>query len=130
MHAQQTVHVAADAAEAVGADVVVLHVCDPQGTSWVHYDPDGFGQELDTSATAESLVDRVADVLTARGLTVRPTALPVSSGVASDILRAATSFDCQLVVVGSHSRGRPGSGLGDVASKVLLSARVPVLVAR
>jgi hypothetical protein len=44
--------VAADAAEAVGADVVVLHVCDPQGTSWVHYDPDGFGQELDTSATA------------------------------------------------------------------------------
>jgi hypothetical protein len=74
MHALQTAQVAADAAEAVGAEVVVLHVCDPQGAPWAHYDPDGFGQELDTPATADSLVDRMAGVFTARGLTALPTA--------------------------------------------------------
>jgi nucleotide-binding universal stress UspA family protein len=130
MHALQTAQVAADAAEAVGAEVVVLHVCDPQGAPWAHYDPDGFGQELDTPATADSLVDRMAGVFTARGLTALPTTQAVSRGVAPDILRAAASFDCQLVVVGSHSRGRPGSMLGDVASKLLRSARLPILVAR
>lgn len=130
MHAQQTVHLAADVAEAVGAEVVVLHVCDPQGAASARYDADGFGQELDTPPTADSLTNRMAGVLTARGLTALPTTRAVSRGVAADILRAATSLDCQLVVVGGHSRGRPGSMLGDVASKVLRSARVPVLVAR
>jgi nucleotide-binding universal stress UspA family protein len=129
-HAQQAVHVAANVADAVGAEVVVLHVCDPRGAPWVHYELDGFGHEMDAASTADSLVDRMAGVLTARGLTALPTVRAVTGGVASDILRAATSFDCQLVVVGNHSRGRPGSMLGGVASKLLRSATVPVLVAR
>jgi nucleotide-binding universal stress UspA family protein len=110
-------------------EVVVLHVCDPRGAPWVHYELDGFGHEMDAASTADSLVDRMAGVLTARGLTALPTVRAVTGGVASDILRAAT-FDCQLVVVGNHSRGRPGSMLGGVASKLLRSATVPVLVAR
>jgi len=51
--------------------------------------------------------------------------------VATGILNAARDLGCDLIVLGSHGRGAmERMFLGSVASKIVNSAKVPVLITR
>jgi nucleotide-binding universal stress UspA family protein len=51
--------------------------------------------------------------------------------VAAGILKAASDLGCDLIVLGSHGRGAVERMiLGSVASKIVNSAKVPVLITR
>ncbi len=126
---ERAVELAGEAAEVAGVEVVVLHVSDPHAAPWIRYESNGISDELDTPQTAASLVDRMAGAVSARGLSAVPTVRALTGHVAADILKAAVSYDCQLLVVGAHGRGRSLT-LGGVASQLLRNATVPVLVAR
>jgi nucleotide-binding universal stress UspA family protein len=130
VQAERATAIATEVATVVGAEVVVLHVSDPHGTPWTRYEAGAVILEQDTPSTADSLVDRAAEMVTAKGAVARPLVRALTEGVSSDILAAATSFDCAMVIVGSHGHPHPGSALGSVASGLLRSATVPILVAR
>ena len=61
-----------------------------------------------------------------------PANLPVEEvSVATGILKAASDLGCDLIVLGSHGRGAMERMLlGSVATKIVNSATVPVLITR
>jgi nucleotide-binding universal stress UspA family protein len=80
-------------------------------------------------AQAASIVDGVAALLAADGRTVEQRV--IEGRPASAIIDMARAFEPDLLVVGSHGRGRIASAvLGSVSAEVVEHASCPVLVAR
>ena len=81
-------------------------------------------------AEAESYLNRVAERLTERGITVQ-THVALAEHPASAILDTAYSLGMDLIALETHGRrGLPRLLLGSVADKVIRGASTPVLVHR
>ena len=81
-------------------------------------------------AEAESYLNRVAERLTERGITVQ-THVDLAEHPASAILDTAYSVGMDLIALETHGRrGLPRLLLGSVADKVIRGASTPVLVHR
>jgi nucleotide-binding universal stress UspA family protein len=130
-YSERAVELAAAVAGLTGAEVVVLHVCDPHGPPWMRYDRN----VTQAPETAACLVDRAVGEIRGRGLTaigeVRPARVrPTTGHLAFDMLEAAAQNDCQMVVAGPRGRAGPDLMLGSAAFQLVHAATVPVLLAR
>jgi nucleotide-binding universal stress UspA family protein len=118
------VRTAGQLAVAMGARVEVVHVLQPVAfVSEVAYVPES--------------VDRTqaerAEVLVGRALQMLPPDVPAVGSTrdgdpAEEIIKAARAWDADLIVMGSHARGRVASFvLGSTAEAVLRKAPCPVV---
>jgi len=117
---------AIDLAEAHGATVTTLYVINtvsyngvPMESSW---------QSVSTLLTsdAQAALDEVVDIGAERGVTVETEIIEGSPS--REIMQAAETHDCDLIVMGTHGRGGLNRLLlGSVTEKVVRDARVPVL---
>jgi nucleotide-binding universal stress UspA family protein len=133
-YSKRAVAVAAEAAELTGAEVVVLHVCDPHGPPWMRYDRTGSTTRGDPADTAAALVDGTVAALAQRGLTALPVIRPAHGRaaigyLAADVRAVSTDLGCDILVVGRWGRAGPHVVLGSIAFQLLHSATVPVLIA-
>jgi nucleotide-binding universal stress UspA family protein len=125
--AEHAAKVAIELARALTAEIAVITVVD---TSLDRADSGGMVDELAVEAAQEA-GRLLADFVQRLSL---PSSTPqfVERGVPSaEIVRVATEWGADLVVVGSHGRGRIGRALvGSVADGVLRHAPCPVLAVR
>ena len=116
---------AGDMAATFGSEVVVVHV-DQLVVGW------GLAVESETSEEALNLADSAVRELKDRGVSARPEVRTALRGmVAGEIVEAAKEEGADIIIMGS--RGLAGLTrvlLGSVAYKVLLLAKVPVLVVK
>ena len=78
---------------------------------------------------AQRYLDRIAKMLTAKGLNVSTEVLLWKPAEA--IVGYASQFGCDLIVMASHGRSGPSRwAYGSVADKVLRSSCIPVLMIR
>ena len=113
---------AAAVAQAMGADVLLLHVADPADGSAVVWILDGEG-------TAMSYLEATAERLRAQGLEV---AVQETAGhLARAIRRTAREENVDVIAMATHGRGGAARVvLGSVATGVLRHTNVPLLVVR
>ena len=109
----------------VNAQVLLVHVVNP-AVAYV-----GAGELLATDILAD-LRQRGEDLLLrARmraGETVPKESALLEGAAAREIIGAANEWDCDLIVMGTHGRGRITSFLiGSTAQEVIREARCPVL---
>lgn len=125
--ADRAVRYAADLAEALGADLELVHVCNA-GRALYHltWTPAGFSTEQEAAeATALARLETTAEALRSRGLPTSVSVVgPTEPAVA--ILDAAARAD--LVVLATHGASGEQGGLGPVASIVAHRAECPVLL--
>ena len=125
----KVVEKAAQIAAALGAQVYVLHVADPE--------PDLVGYAMDPKASRDALakqfhiehcgVQAAAEKMRAAGLDA--TGLLVQGETVTTILRKAAELDSDMIVVGSHGRGAMYQLLvGSVSEGVLHKSDRPVIV--
>ncbi len=133
--AKKAVSSAIDLAASVGAELVALYVV-PQYP--LGYFEGGVGVAAEDIARVEKLwndsgraiVDRACAAAAKRGVDARA-ALAHSDLVAESVIRAATKYKCDLVVMASHGRkGIKRVLLGSQTLQVLTHSKVPVLVLR
>lgn len=118
--------VAAELAAALGAEVALLHVV----TSSEGLAPDVPVPAGELVAAAERDAQRLLADLGRRFRTEPLRFVPFGRPV-HEIVAAAKTWPADLVVVGSHGRGRMGTALlGSVADGVVRGAPCPVLVVR
>jgi len=88
--------------------------------------PEAFGKK---EKQAQRYLDRIAKMLTAKGLNVSTEVLLWKPAEA--IVGYASQFGCDLIVMASHGRSGPSRwAYGSVADKVLRSSCIPVLMIR
>lgn len=125
--AQRAAEATRDMAAALGARVTVVTAFDPLP----RYLGDQEMESLAGRAVAHSqdVAREAADLLRSAGIT---TEIDVLEGPAAQaILRAASTRDADLIVVGSRGLGDLRAALlGSVSHKVLQTAEIPVLVVR
>ena len=116
-------------AQALGAEVTVLHVADPD-PAFVGYDPgpksvrDNVAREL---RAEHRELEELCDAMRGEGLSVRP--LMVQGAAEARILEHAERLAVDYLVLGSHGHGALYDLLvGSVADGVMRHARVPVLM--
>ena len=126
---EQAIAHAVDLAEANGAMVSGLYVINtasynglPMETSW-----EGVTTLLNTDA--KEAVETVEELCTERDV---PVETEIAEGSPStEIVRAAESQGCDLIVMGTHGRGGIDRLLlGSVAEKVVRAAHIPVMTVR
>jgi nucleotide-binding universal stress UspA family protein len=127
---QEAFDVALGIARDTGADVHALYVVpDPLNMPWV---VEGAGMDfIELQRTWKADAKReLTQLLTARAVDPAKVKGTVALGTpAVEILRHATHWKADLIVVGSHGRGTMGRLLlGSVAQKVLHEAECPVMV--
>ena len=135
--------VAIELADALGAELVALSVAHDPDAADVDLtssaDPIGAAEaatmvfarddEVAEEATAAGRARAVAKLATSRGVTARAITWEGQAGEA--IVAAAIAEHADLVVVGTHCRGRLGRLVsGSVSDHVVHHAPVPVLVVR
>jgi nucleotide-binding universal stress UspA family protein len=118
------VRTAGQLAVAMGARVTVVHVLRPVAfVSEVAYVPE----------SADRIQAERAEVLLGRALRSLPAGVPAVGSTrdgdpAEEIVKAARAWDADLIVMGSHARGRVASFvLGSTAEAVLRKAPCPVV---
>jgi nucleotide-binding universal stress UspA family protein len=107
------------------AELLVLSVVEP---ALLRLPSGGFGRRVDQErARREPAVGRI--VRTARDRGVSATYLVWQGDPAESIVSAAFAESADVIVLGSHGRGRLGRLLlGSVSSRVAESSQVPVLI--
>ena len=112
-------------AEELHANVLLVHVVNPA----VAYA--GAGELLATDILADVRKQGEELLLRARmraGETVPKECVLLEGPAAREIIEAANEWECDLIVMGTHGRGRVASFLmGSTAQEVLRNARCPVL---
>ncbi|MEM2933763.1 MAG: universal stress protein [Methanocellales archaeon] len=117
---------AAELAEKFGSEIIIISVI-PREVKLAIIQ----AEVLDGSifAETEKMVAELASDLKARGLQAR--GITVFGDVANEILKTCEEEGCDLIVVGSRGLGKVERFLlGSIASKVIVHAKVPVLVVR
>jgi nucleotide-binding universal stress UspA family protein len=114
-------------AERMGAAVLLVSVIDPRGLA---LPGGGVRQRVDQArATSEAAAHAVVERGRSHGIAMR--CLIWQGDPGESIVEAAVAEDVDLIVVGSHGRGRLDRlFIGSVSERVVRSAPVPVLVAR
>ena len=134
MASEHAALLAIDLASKYGAKVTSLFVIDPYPFLGIgSANPMAFEAYVNS---AKAMSFSIQDKARALGLSATPavdievvTMEEVS--VATGILKAASDLGCDLIVLGSHGRGAMERMLlGSVATKIVNSATVPVLVTR
>ncbi|TQV78756.1 universal stress protein [Exilibacterium tricleocarpae] len=126
---EKIVDKAAAIATALSAQVWLLHVAAPE--------PEFVGLDVGPQSVRDSVskalrkehtqIQALADRLRDRGL--EATALLIQGETADTILKEATRLDADMIVVGSHGRGRMHQLLvGSISAGVLKASKCPVLV--
>ena len=119
---------AVDIAKADHSKLLLVHVMSPAALSYVS--PQIYAEiEASARADAQKLLDALAGKARRAGVRCRTLLL---DGIPHErIVRAARSARADLVVIGTHGRsGFAKVMLGSVASRVVASARCPVLTVR
>ncbi len=114
-----------DAARKFGAELIVLHVFDPEGYEKI------FGETGTLDQFAGYLRTELYEQVQAAGVET-PVRLEIVEGrrVAREITATAARLNAVLIVIGARRRqGLRRALLGGVAGEVLRLARTPVLVA-
>ena len=122
---------AATIAKALDADLILLHVAEPE--------PDFVGFEAGTEIVQPNVplvvrddtqaLDREKERLAETGVSV--TALHVQGPIEEKIMSEAKRLDADMIVLGSHGHGALYHLLvGSVATEVLKKSKVPVLVVK
>ena len=126
---------AIELAAAIGAELVALYVVPRYPVSYFEGGitisvEDIARTEKQWSDKGQAVVDAVAEIAKARGVTARAV-VAQSDLVAESIMAAATKHACDLVVMASHGRkGIKRVLLGSETQHVLTHSTVPVLVLR
>lgn len=127
--ADKVIAAAERVALAIGAEVFVLHVAEPE-PDFVGYDagPNVVRQQVaDEYRREHRAVQDLAERLRAAG--VRATALLIQGPTAATTLREAVRLNVELIVVGSHGHGAVYDVLvGSYSAAILRQSPVPVLV--
>ncbi|MGE3103736.1 MAG: universal stress protein [Lysobacterales bacterium] len=127
--ADKVIAAAERVALAIGAEVFVLHVAEPE-PDFVGYDagPNVVRQQVaDEYRREHRAVQDLAERLRAAG--VRATALLIQGPTAATTLREAVRLNAELIVVGSHGHGAVYDVLvGSYSAAILRQSPVPVLV--
>lgn len=127
--ADKVIAAAERVALAIGAEVYVLHVAEPE-PAFVGYDagPGVVRQQVaDEYRREHRAVQDLAERLRAAG--VRATALLIQGQTAATTLREAVRLKVELIVVGSHGHSAVYDVLvGSYSAAILRQSPVPVLV--
>lgn len=122
-------NVAASAAEAMDAELYLLHVARPE-PEFVSYEP---GPESVREAVAKETaalhhkLHELEKTLSARG--IRTSALMIQGYTVEKILQEMNRLGADLVIMGSHGRGALYNMLlGSVSEGVLRKSKRPVLI--
>ena len=81
-------------------------------------------------ATANARTKLIVDALKAEGVTVKSQWLSTENKTARTIMAFATSIDAELIIIGSHGRGKFEGLLGSTGTKLVRHADQDVLVLR
>lgn len=129
--AEESVHTAAEMAQQLGAELILLNVIPvlptlPPDPNYVFKVPE---YERYLHSDAERQLNALAARLTAMNIKVRPL---ISHGpVAEEIVTVAKTENADLIVIATHgSRGWHRLVFGSVAEKVVRLAECPVLTVR
>lgn len=123
----RAVRYAADLAEALGAGLELVHVCNAaRERCHLTWTPAGFeAEQAEAEEACRARLQGLVDEFSARGVHATATVVgPVEPAVA--LLDAAESAD--LVVIATRGAGGDRPGLGPVAAAVARHARSPVLL--
>ena len=136
---EKVVAKAAEIATALSAKVWLLHStkAEPADLYLAAQEPDSIGLEPDPQLVRDALARRfhsehqqiqeIAGQLRAAGLDA--TALLVEGAAADSILKEASKLDADMIVIGSHGRGRMHQLLlGSVSEGVMHKSECPILV--
>jgi nucleotide-binding universal stress UspA family protein len=129
--AQRAVKIGVELAEAVKAEIAFVHVFDAAATSagaWgFPADRISAMSELEGKRLLKKFRDGIPEKLAAR---LRVTDFLESGKAASSIVAVAKKWRADLIVMGSHGRGKvKGILMGSVSQDVLRKAPCPILVA-
>jgi nucleotide-binding universal stress UspA family protein len=136
---EKVVKKAEEIATALSAKVWLLHTtkAEPADLYLAGQEPDSIGLQPDPQFIRDSLAHRfhaehrqlqeIADRLRKTGLDA--TALLVEGAAVETILKEASKLDADLIVIGSHGRGRMHQLLlGSVSEGVLHKSEFPILI--
>jgi nucleotide-binding universal stress UspA family protein len=129
--AQRAVKIGIELAEAVKAEIAFVHVFDaaatPAGSWGFPADRISAMSELEGKRLLKKFRDGIPEKLAAR---LRVSDFLESGNAASTIVAVAKKWRADLIVMGSHGRGKvKGILMGSVSQDVLRKAPCPILVA-
>lgn len=127
---QKALDLAIELAQGYEAEILILHVqpySEPLSYPYAHltepWDEDAFNQ------VSERIVANAVSLFRETGLVV--TTRITSGNPASEILESAGDENCDLIIMCTHGMGTIKRFLlGSVTNKVVLHAKIPVLVVR
>jgi nucleotide-binding universal stress UspA family protein len=129
--ARAAVAAATALAQALPAEVVVVHVQEAPLTAAIYDRRTLERAGVESADGASSLVERTVSSLRQRGVTASGSVRPARATTAAEIVAAAHELQADLVLLGARGLGRwKGLLLGSVAHAVVQLAPCPVLLVR
>ena len=130
--ARHAASAAAELARLAGAHITAFHVAPaykgalPQSpdAAPAHVAPDGYAEQA--GRTARQYLDEIKALADAAGAGFEAQFV-LSDFPAEAILKAAEQYGCDTIVIGSRRENTVGR-MGSVAQKVIVDARIPILV--